>query len=248
MRHKRRAVWLHVAGLNVSRSFLDHITVTAFSLEAGAAFVSETLGVSPTVGGAHPRMTTHNLLLRLGDTTFLEVIAPDRAAPAPSRPRWFALDSIDPQSPPSLSTWVVRTANIQAAVAAASEPLGIIEPMSRGALNWLITIPADGSVPLNGTAPALIEWHTDLHPAATLEDTGLSLAKLEIFHPNPGRVSQLLSSLALDAPVSVLPVQSDALACLVAHINTPLGLRVLSAPNNSIEGTSRKRLASHVHR
>jgi hypothetical protein len=34
----------------VSRSFLDHITVTAFSLEAGAAFVSETLGVSPQAG------------------------------------------------------------------------------------------------------------------------------------------------------------------------------------------------------
>ena len=214
----------------MSRSFLDHITVTAFSLEAGAAFVSETLGVSPQVGGKHPRMATHNLLLRLGDTTFLEVIAPDRAAPAPSRPRWFVLDSIGPQSHPSLSTWVVRTSNMQAAVAAASEPLGNIEPMSRGALNWLITIPADGSVPLNGTAPAIIEWHTDVHPAAKLEDKGLSLAKLEIFHPNPGRVSHLLSSLELDAPVSVLPAHSGTLPRLAAHINTPQGLRVLSAP------------------
>lgn len=58
------------------RSFLDHITVTAFSLEAGAAFVSETLGVAPQAGGEHPRMATHNLLLRLGDAMFLEVIAP----------------------------------------------------------------------------------------------------------------------------------------------------------------------------
>lgn len=214
----------------MSRAFLDHITVTAFSLEAGAAFVSETLGVSPQVGGEHPRMATHNLLLRLGDTMFLEVIAPNRPAQAPSRPRWFALDSLCPQSQPSLSTWVVRTSNIQAAVAAASEPLGNVEPMSRGALNWLITIPADGSVPLNGTAPALIEWHTDVHPAAKLEDKGLSLAKLEIAHPNPDRISRLLSSLELDAPVSVLPAQSGTSARLVAHINTRQGLRVLSAP------------------
>lgn len=43
----------------MSPSYLDHITVTAFSLEAGAAFVSESLGVSPQVGGEHPRMATH---------------------------------------------------------------------------------------------------------------------------------------------------------------------------------------------
>lgn len=214
----------------MSRSFLDHITVTAYSLQAGSAFVSEALGVSPQLGGEHPRMATHNLLLRLGDTMFLEVIAPNPAAPAPSRPRWFALDTLGPQSQPSLSTWVVRTPDIRAAVAAASEPLGSIEPMSRGALNWLITIPTDGSVPLDGVAPALIEWHTDVHPAARLEDKGLSLAKLEIVHPNPERVSRLLSSLELDAPVSVVPASPGTSARLVAHINTRRGIRVLSVP------------------
>ncbi|HZX30913.1 MAG TPA: VOC family protein [Rhodocyclaceae bacterium] len=214
----------------MSHSHLDHITVTAFSLEAGNAFVSETLGVSPQVGGEHPRMATHNLLLRLGDAMFLEVIAPNPAAQAPSRPRWFALDSLDPQSRPSLSAWVVRTSDIQAALSAASEPLGNIEPMSRGALDWFISIPADGSLPLNGAAPSLIEWHTDTHPAANLEDKGLSLAKLEIFHPTPDRVSRLLSSLELDAPVVVLPAQPGKSAHLVAHINTRQGLRVLSVP------------------
>ena len=211
------------------RSFLDHITVTAFSLEAGAAFVSQTLGVSPQAGGEHPRMATHNLLLRLGDAMFLEVIAPSPAAQAPARPRWFALDSLGPESRPSLSTWVVRTADIQATAATASEPPGNIEPMSRGALDWLITSPPDGSVPLDGAAPALIEWHTDVHPAARLEDRGCSLARFEIFHPTPDRVCRLLSSLALDAPVSVLPAPSGTPARLVAHIGTPQGVRVLSA-------------------
>jgi hypothetical protein len=214
----------------VARSFLDHITVTAFSLEAGAAFVFETLGISPQVCGEHPRMATHNLLLRLGDAMFLEVIAPNPAVPAPARPRWFALDSLGPQSPPCLSTWVVRSIDIRAAVVTASEPLGNVEPMNRGVLNWLITIPADGSVPLNGVAPALIEWQTDIHPAAKLEDKGLSLAKLEILYPNPDRVSRLLSSLELDAPVSVFSAPPGTSPRLVAHINTAQGLRALSAP------------------
>ncbi len=208
------------------RTFLDHIAITAFSLEAGAAFVADALGVAPQAGGAHPRMATHNQLLRLGDATYLEVIAPDPAAPAPGRPRWFGLDALGPRSAPALSTWVVRSTDIQASAAAASEPLGGIEPMSRGALDWRITIPADGSVPLDGVAPALIEWHADAHPAARMEDRGCALALLEILHPDPDRVSRLLSSLALEAPVSVRRAEPDA-ARLVAHIDTPQGRRVL---------------------
>jgi len=209
------------------RTFLDHIAITAFSLEAGAAFVADALGVAPRAGGEHPRMATHNQLLRLGDATYLEVIAPNPAAPAPGRPRWFGLDALGPRSAPALSTWVVRSTDIQASTAAASEPLGQIEPMSRGALDWRITIPADGSVPLDGAAPALIEWHADAHPASRMEDRGCALALLEILHPDPDRVSRLLSSLALDAPVSVRRSEPGAAARLIAHIDTPRGRRVL---------------------
>ena len=211
------------------QAYLDHITVTAYSLQAGASFVSEVLGVSPQVGGEHPRMATHNLLLRLGDATFLEIIAPNPVARPPSRPRWFGLDSLGPQSPPALSTWVVRTSDIQSAAAGASEALGKIELLSRGAIHWLMTVPADGSVPLDGVAPALIEWRTSVHPAARLEDKGLSLARLELVHPSPTRVDALLSSLGLDAPVTVRAASPGEPARLVAHINTPQGIRTLSA-------------------
>ncbi len=174
-------------------------------------------------------MGTHNLLLRLGPTMFLEVIAPNPAAPAPPRPRWFALDCLQPDSPPALSTWVVRTTDMPASVAAATEALGRVEPMSRGALNWLITIPEDGSVALDGAGPALIEWQAAVHPASGLEDRGLALEKLEIIHPEPDRVARLLGALKLDAPVSVRHAQSGESARLAAHIRTPQGLCVLGA-------------------
>lgn len=211
----------------MSRCCIDHITVTAPTLEAGAAFVRDRLGVAPQTGGEHPRMGTHNRLLRLGDALFLEVIAANPAAPPPARPRWFALDTLAPQSPPTLATWVVRTADIAATHAAASEALGSIEPMSRGALDWLITIPADGSLPLGGAGPALIEWHTEAHPASGLKEHGLSLARLEIFHPDPERVSRLLASLELAAAVAVSAAPAGSPARLVAHIETPWGLRQL---------------------
>jgi hypothetical protein len=99
--------------------------------------------------------------------------------------------------------------------------------MSRSTLNWRITIPGDGSLPLNGIAPVLIEWQTTVHPASTLQDYGLSLAKLELFHPEPDRISRLLQSLGFEGPISVSLPRSACAACMVAHINTPQGLRLL---------------------
>jgi hypothetical protein len=210
--------------------FIDHITVTAPNLEAGAEFVRQTLGVAPQKGGEHPRMGTHNSLLRLSNTMFLEVIAPIPGVPQPDRPRWFALDNLAVDALPSLSTWVVRSADIHATAAGSLEALGPVEPMSRGALDWLITIPADGSVPLDGVAPALIQWHAGPHPASVMQDRGLSLVALEVFHPKPDRVRALLKSIEAEGPVSVLPLPKGAAAYLVATINTPGGLRKLSGP------------------
>ncbi|MGB2683263.1 MAG: VOC family protein [Candidatus Competibacter sp.] len=208
---------------------LDHLVVTAPSLDAGAAWVRQALGVSPQPGGEHPRMGTHNRLLRLGDELYLEVIAINPAAPAPTRPRWFALDRLGSDAAPALSAWVVRTSNIQAAVSVCSEPIGAVEAMSRGALDWFITLSADGSAPLGGIGPALIEWRTAPHPASKLQEQGLSLAKLELAHPEPERVSRLLTSLRLDAPVTVSAAARDSKPRLVAWINTPHGLQVLSS-------------------
>jgi hypothetical protein len=99
--------------------------------------------------------------------------------------------------------------------------------MNRGALNWLITIPTDGALPLNGVAPALIEWQTEAHPATKLQDHGLSLVKLELFHPEPERISGLLRSIGLEGTLSVSSSSSARTAYLVAHISTPQGLRLL---------------------
>lgn len=206
---------------------IDHITVTAPSLEAGAEFVRRALGIVPQAGGEHPRMGTHNLLLRLGDTLFLEVISINPGAAAPARPRWFGLDAMGHDAAPSLSAWVARTPDIRASVAACPEALGDIEAMRRDELDWLITIPANGAPPLSGVAPALIQWSTDVHPATRLQEHGLSLLKLELFHPEPERISRMLLSLGLHEQVCVSPSTGERAAGLLVHINTPQGLRQL---------------------
>ena len=183
------------------RCEIDHLTITAPSLTLGAAYVERALGVAMQPGGEHPRMGTHNLLLRLGDALFLEVIAVNPAAVRPPRPRWFALDQLGADREPRLAHWVARTDSIRSAPADCSNIAGPIETMTRGALQWLITIPGDGALPMGGAAPALIEWQTPGHPAAQLHDKGCALRSFEIHTAEPERLSGLLDALAMRADV-----------------------------------------------
>jgi hypothetical protein len=208
---------------------IDHITITSPTLEQGGDLVHALLGVRPQRGGEHPRMGTHNLLLRLGDTMFLEVIAINPQAPKPSRPRWFALDRLPPDSTPRLSCWVARSDDIRESMACASEFLGLAEPMSRGSLKWLISIPEDGSLPLGGAAPALIQWHTTAHPATSMQDMGCRLVELQVLHPEVERLRALIDSLRIAEPGVALSARVAPHAGLEARIDTPHGLRSIGS-------------------
>ncbi|WP_422388640.1 VOC family protein [Bradyrhizobium symbiodeficiens] len=74
---------------------LDHITVIAPSLAEGVLHVRNCLDLDVPFGQRHAYMGTHNHLLQLGDTVYLEIVALDPEADAPGRPRWFGLDDRD---------------------------------------------------------------------------------------------------------------------------------------------------------
>ena len=113
------------------RSALDHLVVAAATLEAAVAHLEQMLGVTVPFGGKHPLMGTHNCLMKLGDTCFLEIVAIDPEAPEPGRPRWFALDDPGTRAEltvqPRLHTWLCRTDDIAGAVAASPVSPGAIE-------------------------------------------------------------------------------------------------------------------------
>ena len=199
--------------------------IVAPSLDAGARYVEESLGVAPAGGGRHERMGTHNRLLRLGEAVYLEVIAVDPDAPRPARPRWFGLDAAP--AAPRLATWVVRTGDIEASAAASMENLGAIEPMTRGAFSWRITIPADGTLPLDGIMPALIQWNGDAHPALTLPDAGCSLVRLDGKHPDPARIGRALDAIGFADRFEISAPSPGEHAELRAVIDTPRGRCVL---------------------
>ncbi|NRH41408.1 MULTISPECIES: VOC family protein [Pseudomonas] len=204
-------------------SSLDHLVVVAPTLAAGAQYVEERLGVAMQPGGKHPRIGTHNLLLRLGDC-YLEVIAPDPDAPPPTRPRWFGLDELGSDAEPRLAHWVARTRGLAEADARLMQTFGRIESMSRGTLAWQISIHADGQLPLSGVLPSLIDWGDARHPAAALIDQGCRLQRLELRHPDAAVLGQQLEAIGFSGPVAVMPGERPG---LLAYLETPTGLKTL---------------------
>lgn len=209
------------------KSTIDHLAIVAPNLDSGCAFVTDILGVDLQPGGAHPRMGTHNRLLHLGPELYLEVIAVDPSAERPSRPRWFGLDQLAPDSPARLATWVARTDDIRAVSAFCHDIVGDVEPMTRGTLSWQITIPADGNLPLGGGAPTLIQWEQATHPASALQDKGCSLVALDVFHTDPEKVRAVLTAINFSGPVYLHALKETSTPYLVAHIQTPSGLKTL---------------------
>lgn len=211
------------------RTFIDHLIVTAPTLQVGNDDISSNLGIRLEGGGRHSKMGTHNRLARLGNERYLEVIAIDPMAPPPARPRWFDLDRITGRKTTQLAGWVARTNDIQEVVSRIGSRLGLIEMMSRGPLEWLITIPADGGTPFDGVGPMLIQWQRGPHPSERLDDQNCELVKLEGFHPRADEISELLDSIGFHDEIVVSKPRPDTTPCLVAHLRTPNGIYQLQS-------------------
>jgi Glyoxalase-like domain len=201
---------------------LDHLAVSAATLDEGAAWVEQALGVPLVPGGKHPHMGTHNRLLSLGDL-YLEVIAIDPTAPKPAHPRWFDLDHF--QGPPRLTNWICRTEDLDAALAAAPEGTGTATDLARGDYRWRFAIPVSGRLPFDDSFPALIQWQGDLHPARALRDHGIRLVRLDITHPKALALQTALNGQPADPRISFATSPYRAIR---ATFQTPHGLRVLT--------------------
>ncbi|WP_374562664.1 VOC family protein [Ideonella sp.] len=207
---------------------LDHITIAALDLASGVAWARDKLGIDIPPGGQHPLMGTHNHLLRLADDLFLEVIAPDPAAAAPTRARWFGLDSPAARQAlarsPRLWTWVAHCNDLDHALRHIEGSAGPAVRVTRGALAWRIGVPDDGHMPFDGAFPTLIEWPPGPHPASRMVDLGCSLLTFTVQHPHARQIAAQLEPHWHDARVVFEPGP----ACrLVAQIHTPGGVRVL---------------------
>ncbi len=199
---------------------IDHLVYGVPELEAGVALLREQFGVSAVYGGRHEGRGTHNALLGLGGDAYLEVIAPDPSQPSNPGGRRFLLEDLDR---PRLITFAVRVRGLEQrrarAVSRGYDP-GPVTAMSRrrpdGALlRWQLCRAPEP--PFGGVVPFLIDWGATPSPAHSAP-AGCRLDRLQVAHPDPDRVRQVLH--AIDVTI---PAERGPAPALHAELQTPRG-------------------------
>jgi hypothetical protein len=203
-------------------SQIDHLVLGAEDLSSATQALESDFGVPFDVGGAHPTMCTHNRLLRLQADFYFEVIAANPAV-SPHRTRWFSMD--DPKTKLRLSQgvhplcWLMQVEDIHEARKKCGYDPGEVITMSRDDLEWQITVPKDGVLAEGGLLPVLIQWPGGRNPAHRLTPSPVQLRHLEITHPRPSSIENILQ--ILGAPPEVNITQGNPAPCF--HLNTPKG-------------------------
>ena len=194
-----------------SRVVIDHLVFGCDYLQNGTSYLEQALGVGLSTGGQHALMATHNRLLKLQDAIYLEAIAIDHKAVQEhgdiGRKRWFSLDEDRTkkrlaQSPRPL-TWVVAVDDIYDATSKCGYDAGKITTMTRGDLEWMLTIAENGTLVEDGLLPGLIQWPGGRNPANKLPESGTRLQRLILQHPQPDVIGQIIDQLGIDGPVEV---------------------------------------------
>lgn len=209
---------------------LDHLTVIAPTLAEGVAHVRACLDLDVPFGQRHDDMGSWNHLLQLGGSTYLEIVALDPDGAAPARRRWFGLDDQarvrrDWDAGRRLRGWVARTDDIAGLLAAHGRIFGraVALPMANPAFDF--AIPDDGSLPLDGAAPLIIDRRGKARSMASMADLGARLVGFSLEHPDAEGIASLLRDLAVDRPPTVIP---GNVLRYRARIDTGAGRRELS--------------------
>jgi hypothetical protein len=209
---------------------LDHLTVIAPDLAEGVAHVRRCLDLDIPFGQSHAYMGTHNHLLQLGGAVYLEIVSIDPKADPPARPRWFGLDDRrkvrrEWDAGQRLRGWVARTDKMDAALKGREASFGSKVALPFQAPSFDFAIPKDGSLPMDGALPSLIDRRGKPRSMASIPDLGARLRSFVIEHPDSDMLLSLLHDLAIDHPPAVA---RGAGLRYRADIATPAGIKELA--------------------
>ncbi len=209
---------------------LDHITVIAPTLIEGVSHVQDCLDLEVPFGTRHDYMGTHNHRLQLGNTVYLEIVALDPDGTEPGRARWFGLDNqekvrSDWNEGRRLRGWVASADAIDSVVSNRRAIFGDKVPLPAANPTFDFSIPEDGSLPLDGAAPSIIDHRGDRTSMTSIPDLGARLRSLTLEHPNSAAIETLYRELSIDHPPTILQGPKVRYR---AQIETPTGLKELT--------------------
>ena len=202
---------------------IDHLVYACGDLEQGISTISDQLGVHVVPGGSHPAWGTHNALIGLGSSSYLEIIAPDPDASPSERstPEVFFRDE-----GAGLTTWAAAVESLPLSESRLRRSCPGLGPLIEGSrvtadgtrLSWVLSDPA--ATVLDGAIPFLIDWGDSRHPSRMLPDE-CSLSSILIHHPLVDEVSGVLERLGL---LELVELRSATEFRITASIRSPRGL------------------------
>ena len=223
---------------------VDHLVVLAANLASGVDWCERTLGITPTAGGEHPLMGTHNRIFNVSSPAhpraYLEIIAINPGASkaiSTSTRRWFDMDDANLQAQvaqhgPQLIHWVASVPDVAAACTALSAldmdrgaVITASRPTPHGLLQWQITVRDDGLRLMDGCLPTLIQWGA-VHPCDSLPASGVQLQRLALQHPQAATLLTVCEAIGVADKVAI--AAGDA-PNLTAQLITPRGPVALSS-------------------
>lgn len=180
--------------------YLDHIMYAVPDLEDSMAEIASITGIVPSNGGVHPGNGTRNALLGLSNSSYLEIIGPDKKQNLENTLGELLVS----KNTSGIRAWAVAVSDL-ASVADVAQDLGFRvrerKEMSRktpegSLLEWELLF-LDGGPLL----PFFIDWKGSEHPARKAP-SGCGLSELSISAEEPKVYQELLNKLQLEVSIS----------------------------------------------
>ena len=193
---------------------LDHIVFAASTLEEGSSFIEKKLQVKLGNIGYHKDMGTHNRVVKISESVYLEVISTDPNFVTTKYQRWFNLDC------PKLQSQLKKSPQVIGYVIESDDKkiLKYYEPFfkaSRGEYKWQFSMPSTKSNNLvdqsyqNGIMPRLINWESG-KPINKMKDNNLDLLNLEIiFTESQSPLKNFINSLGAIEKLKFSSINQD---------------------------------------
>ena len=179
--------------------YLDHIMYAVPDLENSMAEIASITGIVPLDGGVHPGNGTRNALLGLSNSSYLEIIGPDKKQNLENTLGELLVS----KNTSGIRAWAVAVSDL-ASVADVAQELGFRlrdrKEMSRktpegSLLEWELLFLEDALLPF------FIDWKGSEHPARKAP-SGCGLVELSISAEEPKVYQELLNKLQLEISVS----------------------------------------------
>jgi hypothetical protein len=183
----------------------DHLILGTRDLEEGMRQFEEKTGVRPMVGGEHPGRGTRNALASLGRGLYVEILAPQVAAPDSDAIR--DLRQLSDLTPLGWAAFVPDVADARRRLEAAGLSLSDVRPGSRARpdgrlLEWTTF---ETTAPAIAGMPFFIRWGDGTTHPSQDAPAGCGVQRLRVVTPDAAAMKRAFAALDLDVAVEPGP-------------------------------------------